>query len=98
MIRGWHISQHLTQSLTLKPLETALGQIPRDPIILIKVFSIFQMRISHCLIEKEGVLGRTDMLKDLSARSRKKNLNDMTTRARWAFYYRCIITNALTRR
>ena len=25
-IRGWHISQHLTQSLTLKPLETALGQ------------------------------------------------------------------------
>ena len=26
MIRGWHISQHLTQSLTLKPLETALCQ------------------------------------------------------------------------
>ena len=26
MIRGWQISQHLTQSLTLKPLETALGQ------------------------------------------------------------------------
>ena len=25
-IKGWHISQHLTQSLTLKPLETALGQ------------------------------------------------------------------------
>ena len=25
-IRGWHISQHLTQSLTLKPLETALCQ------------------------------------------------------------------------
>ena len=24
MIRGWHISQHLTQSLTLKPLEAAL--------------------------------------------------------------------------
>jgi transposase InsO family protein len=26
MIRGWYISQHLTQSLTLKPLETALCQ------------------------------------------------------------------------
>ena len=26
MIRGWHISQHLTQSLTLKTLETALCQ------------------------------------------------------------------------
>ena len=26
MIRGWHISQHLTQTLTLKPLETALCQ------------------------------------------------------------------------
>ena len=26
MIRGWHLSQDLTQSLTLKPLETALGQ------------------------------------------------------------------------
>ena len=24
MIRGWHLSQHLTQSLTLKPLEEAL--------------------------------------------------------------------------
>ena len=30
MIRGWHISQHLTQSLTLKPLEAALGQSVRD--------------------------------------------------------------------
>ncbi len=26
MVRAWHISQHLTQSLTLKPLETALRQ------------------------------------------------------------------------
>ena len=26
MIRGWHISQHLTQSLMLNPLEVALGQ------------------------------------------------------------------------
>ena len=26
MIRGWHLSQHLTQSLTLKPLEDALRQ------------------------------------------------------------------------
>ena len=26
MIRAWHLSQHLTQSLTLKPLEAALGQ------------------------------------------------------------------------
>jgi len=26
MVRGWHLSQHLTQSLTLKPLETALCQ------------------------------------------------------------------------
>jgi len=26
VIRAWHISQHLTQSLTLKPLEAALRQ------------------------------------------------------------------------
>ena len=26
MIRGWHLSQHLTHSLTLKPLEDALHQ------------------------------------------------------------------------
>ena len=26
MIRGWHLSQHLTQALTLKPLEQALEQ------------------------------------------------------------------------
>jgi len=26
MIRGWHISRHLTEPLTLKPLEVALGQ------------------------------------------------------------------------
>ena len=26
MIRGWHLNQHLTQSLTLKPLEVALGE------------------------------------------------------------------------
>ena len=26
MIRGWQVSRHLTQSLTLKPLEAALGQ------------------------------------------------------------------------
>ena len=26
MIRGWHLSQHLTQALTLKPLEAALCQ------------------------------------------------------------------------
>ena len=26
MIRGWYLSQHLTQSLALKPLEVALGQ------------------------------------------------------------------------
>ena len=26
MIRGWHLSQYLTHSLTLKPLEDALHQ------------------------------------------------------------------------
>ena len=26
MIRGWHVSRHLTEPLTLKPLEAALGQ------------------------------------------------------------------------
>ena len=54
-----------------------------------KAFSIFEMRISHCLrimglrfqSPGEGVLGRTDMLKDLSARSRKKKFisTPMTT-------------------
>ena len=47
----------------------------------IKACSIFQMLISHCFgnlmalrfqFPGEGVLGRTDMLKDSSARSRKK--------------------------
>jgi transposase InsO family protein len=33
MIRAWHLSQHLTQSLTLKPLEEALHRsgFSRDP-------------------------------------------------------------------
>ena len=32
MIRAWHLSQHLTQSLTLKPLEAALHRsVPGDP-------------------------------------------------------------------
>ena len=30
MIRGWHLSQHLTQSLTLKPLQEALCQSVRE--------------------------------------------------------------------
>ena len=32
MIRGWHISQHLTQSLTLKTLRDGItSKCPRDP-------------------------------------------------------------------
>ncbi|CAI8010740.1 hypothetical protein GBAR_LOCUS7047 [Geodia barretti] len=55
--------------------------------------------------QAEGVLGRTDMLKDLSARSRKKKFisTPMTTSTKrepalGILLHRCIITNALTRR
>ena len=66
MIRAWHLSQHLTQSLTLKPLQQALRQYQRF-ITAIKACSIFQMLISQCSgimtlrfpSHGEGVLGRT---------------------------------------
>ena len=69
MIRGWHLSPHLTQALTLEPLEQALhDRVFRRSITPIKVCSIFQTAMSQrCSVTTlrfqslaEGVLGRTD--------------------------------------
>ena len=113
MIRGWHISQHLTQSLTLKPLETSLCQSVPEIHLLIKVFSIFQRRISHCFGSMalrfqspgEDVLGRTDMLKDSSARSKRKKFISMTMKllpkqepVSGSLAHKCIMRNAHIRR
>ena len=49
MIRAWHLSPHLTQSLTLKPLEQAFYTTGFVRFITpIKARSIFQVRISRC--------------------------------------------------
>ena len=49
MIRGWNLSQHLTQALTLDPLEQALhDRVAERSTTPIKARSIFQMRISQC--------------------------------------------------
>ena len=70
MIRSWSLSEHLSQPLTLKPLKRALGEACRRFIILIKVFSIFQVHISPLSVGMalrfqspvEGVLGRAERL------------------------------------
>ena len=113
-IRGWPISQHLTQSLTLKPLETTLCQsvpkIHHSDQGVQYLSNAYISRLRHHGIEiqssGEGVLGKTDMLKDLSARSRKKKFISTTMRtsrkrgfpALGILLHRCIIANALTLR
>ena len=47
IIRGWHISRHLTQSLILKPWKKHYTQASRRSIILIKRCSILQIPISQ---------------------------------------------------
>ena len=88
MIRAWQLSQHLTQSLTLTPLEEALCHSVPEIHHPIKAFNIFQMLISQrsndmvlrFRLPVAGVLGRTGMLKDSSALSRRKKFTSMTMR------------------
>ena len=114
MIRGWHISQHLTQSLTLKPLEAALcHSVPEIHHSDQGVQYLSQVPTSQCSSIMalrfpslgEGILGRTDMPKGSSAHSRKRKFTSTPMRTSMKrervlgiLSLRCIIRNALTRR
>ena len=71
MIRGWYLSRHLTQTLTLKLLQEAGHRTPQRDIIPIKARSPFQVLISllsgimalRSRFLVAGVLGKTDTLK-----------------------------------
>ena len=114
MIKVWQISQHLSQSLTLKPRKEALRQ---------SVPEIHHSDQSVQYLSKEptsqhsktiasrfpspsaDALGKTDMLKDSSARSKRKKLTSMTIKtsprlenASGILSHRCIISNAPIRR
>ncbi len=88
MVRAWHISQHLTQSLTLKPLEAALRrsvpEIHHSDQGVQSLSNAYVSMLKHHRIEisvaRRGCPWRTDMLKDLSARSRKKKFTSTTMR------------------
>ena len=114
MIRGWHISQHLTQSLMLTPLEAALCQsAPEIHHSDQGVQYLSKEPTSHCSSSIAlrfrwrvgGVLGRTDMLKDSSAPSRRKKFTSTPTRTSMKpkpvlgiLSHRYITTNARIRR
>ena len=81
-------SQHLTQSLTLKPLETALGQsVPEihhsdQGVQYLSNAYISLLNHNIEISARSGFLGRTDMLKDLSAQGRRSSSTPMTNKAR----------------
>ena len=67
-IRGWQVSQHLTQSLTLKPLETALCQSVLEihhsdqgvQYLSNAYISLLRHHGVEISVARRGVLGRTD--------------------------------------
>jgi len=89
MIKGWQPSQHLTQSLTLKPLEEALCQsVPEihhsDQGVQYLSSAYISTLTRHGIeisLAHRGTLGRTDMPKDSSAPSRRKKFTSMTIKA-----------------
>ena len=113
MIRAWQLSQHLNQSLTLKPLKEAFCHSVQRSIIPIKVCSIFQkltsqrsktmaLRFPSPTVD---ALGRTGTLKDSFAPSKRKKFTSMTIKASprreiasGISSHRCIISNAHIRR
>ncbi len=89
MIRGWHLSQHLTQVLTLTPLEEALCQsvpeihhsdqgvqyLSKVYITTLKAHGV-EISVAH-----RGRPWEKDMLKDSSEPSRRKKSISMTIKA-----------------
>ena len=113
MIRGWHLSQHLTQALTLTPLEAALCQsLPeihhsdQGAQYLSKVYmTTLKAHGVEISVPTTDGLGRTDMLKDSSAPSKRKKFTSMTIKASprreiasGILSHRCITRNARIRR
>ena len=113
IIRGWQISQHLTQSLTLKPLEAALRHSAPEIHYLNQgvqylssaYISLLRHHDLEISVARRGVLRRTDMLKDLSAPSRKKKFTSTIIRTSTKreivsviLSDRCITKNARIRR
>ena len=113
IIKAWQISQHLNQSLTLKPLQQAYATASLRFIIPIKACSIFQRlilpRSKNMALRfpspNADALGRMDMPKDSFAPSKRKKLTSMTIKASprpeiasGILSHRCITRNAHTRR
>ncbi len=110
MIKAWQLSQHLSQSLTPKSLKEALCHSALRFIISIKACSIFQRKpisqhskniTSRFPSHSADGLGRTDMLKDSYARSKRKKFTSMTTKtslkpeiASGILSHKCIVRNA----
>ena len=86
MIRGWRLSRHLTEPLTLRPLQQVLSQsVPEihhsDQGVQYLSTAYISTFIGHGVeisLAHRGVLGRTVMPKDLSALSRKKKSISMS--------------------
>ena len=81
IVRGWKLSQHLSHSLTLKPLEQAFCQsVPEihhsdqgvQYLSSAYLSALRQHGVEISLVPGEGGLGRTGMLKDSSELSRRK--------------------------
>ena len=87
-IRGWQVSQYLTQPLTLRPLEQALRQsvpdIHHSDQGVQYLSNAYLLTLAEHGIEisvaRRGCPGRTGMLRDSSARSRRKKYTSMTMR------------------
>ena len=113
MIRGWHISQHLTQSLTLKPLETALCQsVPEIhhsdqgvQYLSNAYISLLRHHDIEISVARRGCPWENGYAERLIRTLKKKKFisTPMTTSTKrepalGILLHRCIITNALTRR
>ena len=113
MIRAWQLSQHLSQSLTLKPLKAALCHsvceihhsdqgVQYLSSAYIATLEAHRIEISVAAL---GCPWENGMPKDSSARSRRKKFTSMTTIvslkpeiASVILSHRCIIRNAPIRR
>ena len=111
IIKAWQISQHLNQSLTLKPLQQALcHSVPeihhsdQGVQYLSKAYIIPRSK-NMALRFPSPKVGRMDMPKDSFAPSKRKKLTSMTIKASprpeiasGILSHRCITRNAHTRR
>ena len=110
VIKAWQIRQHLNQSLTLKPLKEAFcHSVPEihhsDQGVQSLSKGVYRntpraWRLRSLSLGADG-LGRTDMLKDSSARSKRKKFTSRTIRTSMRpestsdiLSHRCITRNA----